>query len=144
MFKKVLFSVAMLVHASLLADISKGETLERQRWEYIKNHNWKALDNLLAPYFQMALYDGARNKEQAMILIKTMDIGDYTLSDFVITEGPNIAVVTYRIALSETIEGQRLSSRASRLSVWQNDQGKWQLIAHAILIPVPSAPPSKK
>jgi len=142
MFKKVLFSVAMLTHVSLFAGTSKGETLERQRWEYIKNHNWKELDNLTAPYYQASFFDGARNKKQFMNLVKSGDISDYTLSDFIVTEGPNVAVVTYDITLSETIEGRRLNSKASRLSVWQNDNGKWQIIAHAILIPVTPAPPT--
>ena len=144
MFKKFLFFVVLLAHVSLFADMSQGETLERQRWENIKNHNWKDLDNSIAPYFQMSFFDGARNKEQSMNLAKSTDISDYTLSNFVVTEGPGVAVVTYDITLSETIEGRRLSSKASRLSVWQNDNGKWQIIAHAILIPVPLAPPSKK
>ncbi len=144
MFKKVLFSVVMLTHVSLFADSSQGETLERQRWEYIKKHNWKELDNLIAPYFQVSFFDGARNKEQFMNLVKSIDISDYTLSDFVVTEGPGVAVVTYEITLSETIEGQRFTSKASRLSVWQNDNGKWQTIAHASLIPVAPVPSSKR
>ena len=143
MFKFFLFSVVMLTHVSLFADISQGETLERQRWEYIKKHNWKDLDNLIAPYFQASFFDGARNKEQFMKLQKSLGISDYTLSNFVVTEGPSVAIVTYDITLSETIEGRRLTSKASRLSVWQNDNGKWQMIAHAILIPVPPSPPTK-
>ena len=61
-----------------------------------------------------------------------------------VTEGPGVAVVTYEITLSETIEGQRFTSKASRLSVWQNDNGKWQTIAHASLIPVAPVPSSKR
>jgi hypothetical protein len=144
MLKIFLFSVVMFAHVSLFADISQGETLERQRWEAIKKQNWKDLDNLTAPYFQLSTFDGARTKEQFMNVAKSLNISDYTLSDFVITEGPGVVVVTYEINLTETIRGERLTSNASRLSVWLNDNGKWQIIAHAVLIPVPAAPPSKK
>ncbi len=143
MFKNFFFSALMLAHVSLFANVSEGETLERQRWEYIKQQNWKELEKLVAPYFQAALFDGNRNKEQYMNLAKTSQISDYTLSNFVVTEGPNLAVVTYDVTLSETIEGKRLTSKAIRLSVWQNNNGKWQLISHAVLIPVPPPPPSK-
>ena len=34
-------------------------------------------------YFQVSFFDGARNKEQFMNLVKSIDISDYTLSDFV-------------------------------------------------------------
>ena len=143
MYKKILFFVAMLAPLSLFADISKGESLERHRWELIKRHDWKALDDLTAPYFQLSLFDGTRNKEQAMNLALSSEISDYTLSDFVVTEGPGIIVVTYQINLSETIEGLRESSKANRLSIWQNNHGKWQNIALAILIPVPAPSPKK-
>lgn len=46
-------------------------------------------------------------------------------------------VVTYDIAVSETIENRPLTSKATRLSVWQQNNKSWQMIAHAVLIPVP-------
>jgi hypothetical protein len=144
MFIKFLFSVLLLAPLSVFADTSKIESLEKQRWEDIKTHNWKDVDSLVAPYFQAAFFDGVRNKEQFMTEVKVVDIGDYTLSNFKITEGPGVSVATYDIDVSETIEGKRIFSKATRLSVWQNTNGKWQLIAHANLIPVPSSSTSKK
>lgn len=144
MFKKFLFSIVLLAHSSLFADTSQIESMEKQRWDYIKNHNWKDLENIVAPYFQVVYYDGAWNKEQFMNQIKLINISEYSFGNFKITEGPGIAIATYDINVSETIEGKRLSSRANRLSVWQNNGGKWQMIAHAVLIPVPSSDASDK
>jgi len=140
MYKFALFALMLFTHISLLAaDVSQGETLERQYWEHIKNHKWKDFENKIAPYFQSATFDEIHNKEQTLNLAKTMNIGDYTLYNFKVTEGPGVLVVTYEIEVSETIDGRPIRSRANRLSVWQNNNNNWQLIAHAALIPVPPA-----
>lgn len=140
--KQILFSLVLLAHLSLFADTSEIESLERQRWQYIKSQNWKDLDAMIAPYFQASIFEGSRNKEQFMNRLKTINISDYTLDNFVITQGPGVAVATYDVTVSETISGKRISSKAGRLSVWQNANGKWLLIAHAILIPVPASSPN--
>lgn len=137
MVKKFFLSLLVFSQFSLWADSSEIESLEKKRWELIKNQNWKELENLIAPYFQSSYYAGTDNKEQALRRLESLKIGDYTLSNFRVTEGPDVAIVTYDIALSETIDDNRISSKAGRLSVWQKNQGKWQIIAHAILIPVP-------
>lgn len=129
----------LIAPLTLLADAAKFESMEKQRWEYVKNHNWKELENLTAPYYQEAFFDGARNKEQYLNQARSVNIGDYTLNNFQVTEGPGVGIVTYNIAVSETIGGKRITSNASRLTVWQNNDGKWQVIAHAVLIPVPSS-----
>lgn len=136
MLKMVLFTIALLSNFSLFAEVSQGETLERQMWEDIKGQKWKDLENKIAPYFQAALYEGVLNKDQYMIHAKALNIDDLILSNFVVTKGPGVTVVTYELATSETIEGKRLSSKAVRLSVWQKNNANWQWVAHALLIPV--------
>lgn len=138
MLTKFILSLMLISPLSVFAAASQGETLERQRWEYVKNKNWTAVESMIAPYFQLAFYDGARNKDQYVIMAKTANIQDYTLSNFNVTEGPNTSIVTYDISLAETVEGKRITSKATRLSVWENNNNKWLLIAHSILIPVPS------
>src|SRR5262245_14436810 len=62
MFKHILFSVALLAHFALFAEASQGEVLERKMWEYIRDHKWSNLEDRIAPYFQAAVFDRARNK----------------------------------------------------------------------------------
>lgn len=140
MFKKIVFALSMLLlPLSLFADASQGEALEKQMWQNIKDHKWKDLDNMIAPYFQVAFFDGVLNKQQYLIHAKALSIHEYTLSDFKVTEGPDLFVVTYTVETSETIEGKRLLSNAFRLSVWQKNKNEWLMAAHAILIPVTQA-----
>ena len=134
---KYLLALMLLLNISLFADVSQGENLERQMWGYIKDKKWKELDDRIAPYFQSALFTGALNKEKYLDHAKTLNASDYKLTNFVVTEGPGIIVVTYNVSVSETIEGKRLSANAARLSVWQNVKDDWKWVAHALLVPVP-------
>ncbi len=76
-------------------------------------------------------------REQYISRAKALDITEYTLSNFYVTEGSGLFVVSYDIETSESIDGKRIASKASRLSVWQNNHGTWQWVAHAVLIPAP-------
>ncbi len=144
MLKYVLFALMLITRLSLFAELSQGEILEGQMWKSIRNHKWNDLENLIAPYFQSAFYDEILNKEQFMNQTKTLNSSDFVFSNFKVTEGPGVLVVTYDISVSETIEGRPITSKANRLSVWQkNNNNNWQMIAHALLIPVPPPLSSK-
>jgi hypothetical protein len=135
MFKKVLFAAALLAQLSLFADASQGEDLERKMWQDLKDKKWSEVEKRLAPYFQAVQVDGARDREQYLNRVKALDMGDFTFNNFKVTEGPGVMVVTYDVTVPETIEGKRIISNAVRLSVWHNNNGNWQWIAHSILIP---------
>lgn len=137
MLKYAFFAFMLLTNLSLFAEVSQGETLERQLWENTKQHKWNDLANMIAPYFQLALFDEILDKEHYLSHVKTLNIGDFILNDFKVTEGPGVTIVAYDVTVSETIEGRPLASKANRLSVWQNNNNRWQLIAHSVLIPVP-------
>jgi len=112
-----------------------AEQAERQMWDAIKAKDWAAVDARLAPGFQSAHDDGARDKAGEMALIRALDVTDYTITDVKVTEGgADVMIITYRISVPETIDGQRLSSKpAMRVSVWQKGAAGWQWIAHANL-----------
>jgi hypothetical protein len=142
MFKYVLCALTLITHLSLFADISTGENLERKYWASIKNHKWDDLANMTAPYCQSVTFDKVLNKDQNIAVAKSLNVGDYKMDDFKVTEGPNTLIVTYVLATTETIDGNTLTSKANRLSIWQNTNNNWQMIAHASLIPV--VPPKAK
>jgi hypothetical protein len=137
MIKKILFAVILLANLSLYAETSQGEILEKQVWQYIKDQKWDDLSKKMAPYFQSGYFDGTQNKEQYLKHLMTLKPSDYHMYNFHVTEGPALMVVAYNMGISETIEGKRISSDSVRLSVWQNNNGNWQWIAHAFLVPVP-------
>lgn len=136
MLKFIFLSLSLFTTLNLFADATEGEALEKKVWDSTKNQEWNELEKLISPYFQLALMDGVFNKEQYFSRVKKMEIGDFTISNFKITEGQNSMVITYDVGVTETIDGKKISSKASRLSVWEKSDGTWKWIAHAVLIPV--------
>lgn len=114
-----------------------GEKLERQMADDIKAKNWSAVEARIADGFQSVHPDGIRDRAGEIALLKKMNFGDFTLSNFKSTTiGDNI-VVTFTMAVAETIDGKRLPANpAYRLSVWKKGINGWQWISHANFAPV--------
>jgi hypothetical protein len=120
------------------AGASEGEKLERQMSADIKAKNWNAVESRIAEGFQSVHPDGARDRAGEIALLKRMNLGEFTLSNFKSTTiGDNI-VVTFTMTVAETIDGKRLPAKpAYRLSVWKKADSGWQWISHANLTPIP-------
>lgn len=113
---------------------STGETLERQIWADMKAKKWVDVKNKLAREFQSVYRDGARNRNQEFKLIKNLNIGQYILSNFKVTENGSTLIVTYDAAVEESINGKRVSAKPTpRLSVWVLNGKDWQWLVHANL-----------
>ncbi len=115
----------------------EGEKVYRQFISDIAGKNWSAVEAMIAPGFQSAHSDGARDRNGELALIKGINLGTYTLHDFKVTQANNQLMITSWISIEETINGERLSTKSSpRLSVWDKTPNGWQLIALANLNPV--------
>ena len=103
----------------------------------IKAKNWSAVEARIAHGFQSVHPDGIRDRAGEIALLKQMDFGDFTLSNFKSTTiGDNI-VVTFTMTVAETIDGKRLPAKpAYRLSVWKKGVNGWQWISHANFAPI--------
>jgi len=114
-----------------------GEKLERQMADDIKAKNWTAVEAKIADGFQSVHPDGIRNRAGEIALLKQMDFGKFTLSNFKSTSiGDNI-VVTFTMTVAETIDGKRQPAKpAYRLSVWKKSVNGWQWISHANFAPI--------
>jgi len=114
-----------------------GEQMERQFWEEIKAQNMEYVESKIAIGFQSAHPDGARNRNQELELMKGLQMGEYELTDFQVTQNGSFIVVTYKVSVEETINGQVLPTEpAARLSVWAKTDKGWQWISHANLNPM--------
>lgn len=118
-------------------ELNLGEDLVRELWNDFKMQNMSALESKIAPGFQSMHEDGARDAQAQLKLLKELNLGEYILSNFKVTQvGPAI-IVSYFVSAEETIEGKRLSTKpAARLTIFLKTDSGWQWIAHANLNPL--------
>jgi hypothetical protein len=120
------------------AGAAEGEKMERQMWADFKAKEWKAVESKIAEGFQSIHPDGARDRAGEIKLIENLNLGEFTLSNFKSTVNGDNIVVTYMIAVQETIDQKRLLPKTTpRLSVWKKGTHGWQWICHANLNPIP-------
>ena|SRR6266571_2846439 len=120
------------------AGAAEGEKMERQMWADFKAKEWKAVESKIAEGFQSIHPDGPRDRAGEIALIENLNLGKFTLSNFKSTVNGDNIVVTYMIAVQETIDQKRLPAKpAPRLSVWKKGTHGWQWICHANLNPIP-------
>jgi ketosteroid isomerase-like protein len=113
-----------------------GETLYREFVTAVAAKDWTAVDAILAADFQSAHTDGPRDKAAEIEMLKALDLGTYSLTDFTTTRGGDTLVATHWLSVEETIDGSRLSTKpAARLTVWRQGGSGWQIIAIANLNP---------
>ncbi len=113
-----------------------GESLVKELWSAMQSTNIDFLDNLLDPAFQSIHQDGARNKEEELKLLKGLDMGEYELTDFVVTRNTKTMNVSYFVNVTETIEGKTYTKKSARLSVFSKTPEGWKWISHANLLPM--------
>ena len=122
---------------STVVGTADGEKLERQMADDIKAKNWNAVEARIADGFQSVHPDGVRDRAGEIALLKQMNFGDFTLSNFKSTTIGDNSVVTFTMTVAETIDGKRLPAKpAYRLSVWKKGANGWQWISHANFAPI--------
>jgi hypothetical protein len=124
-----------MVAAESAGERGIGEKLVRQLYEDVKTGNVEALKKMMAPGFQSAHRDGARDRKEELQLIQGLNLGKYTLTNLKVTQNGPVITVTYFVSVEETIKGKRLSATkpAARLSAWLKTDSGWKWIIHANL-----------
>lgn len=115
-----------------------GDVLVKEVWKAMKECNIDFIDNIMDPAFQSVQQDGARNRAEEIELIKGLNMGDYTLTDFFVTKNANTMNVTYFVEVMETIDEVDLTKRSARMTVFSKTPEGWKWISHASLVPISS------
>lgn len=141
--KKILFvllSIVLIlgfVGCDKAVPIADGEKLVRTLWSDFNSDDETVFQNWIADGFQSVHEDKARNKNEEVKVLMALHLGEYTLDDFKTTQDENVMVVTYTVAVHETIDGKVLpTTPAERLSAFMYDGKDWKWIAHANLNPM--------
>ena len=127
-------TMSVLTNPEVANATSLGEKLLSQLWVDMQKPDMERIEKTTAKGFQSVHQYGSSTREQQIELIKTLNFGEYTLSDVEITRNGPVIVATYLVSVEETIKGKQLSKKpAPRLSVFLKTDSGWQWIAHANL-----------
>ncbi len=125
-----------------MPDPAKGEALVYQLWDAFRNQDLEGIKQNMAPGFQSVHDFGAFNLDEELELLRGLAITEFEISDLKITNEEHLIIATYFVAVSETIDGERLShDPAPRMTIFVKDDGIWRWAAHANLKPVKEEAP---
>lgn len=133
-FLMLIFSISC--NSQVQPEKVDGEALVKQVWKAMKTSDMEFIENILAPGFQSIHQDGARNRDEQIELIRGLNMGEYVLDDFKITQNENTMNVTYFVNVTETIAGNTITKHAARLSVFSKTTDGWKWFSHANLVPL--------
>jgi len=111
-----------------------GEKLTKEFWTVLKSGEIDSFSDRISEEFLALHQYGAGRKAEEIKLMKTIKLGDYTLSDFTEMESGNTIIVTYKVTADEELGGQKINP-AYRMTVWQTRNDVWLLTAHCNMTP---------
>ena len=106
------------------------EEMERLYWQAVKEKDWANVEAHTASTYRHAATSGTFNKEQILETYRKLNLVEYSLGDFEVTDNGGAAVVTYNAVVTFELNGQRKGPLKYRnMSVWQQQKNGWQMIA---------------
>lgn len=104
---------------------------ETALWEIVKNKQVDAFRKYYADNYRGVSSDGVRDINQEVEGVRIVDLKDYSLTDTkVVFPNKGTAVLTYKVTVQGSYQGQDISGVYYASSVWVNQGGKWLAILH--------------
>jgi hypothetical protein len=104
---------------------------EIELWEIVKNKQADAYRKYFADNFSAVSSDGVRDINQEVEGVRIVDLKNYSLTDVkVVFPNKGTAVLTYKVTVQGSFQGQDISGVYYASSVWVNQGGKWLAILH--------------
>lgn len=138
----VLFIMVMSFAGNIIPAVADdaqqtGEKLVRRLFADIKAKKWDIVDGMIATGFQSIHKDGVRDREQEIKLLRGLDLGNYKMKNFRVTQDGPALVVTYAVSGTEMIDGKPTeTSSAQRMTVFIKEGNSWKWLAHANMITI--------
>ena len=107
------------------------EQMERLYWQAIKDKDWMNVEAHTASAYTHVAADGVKSKQEILDFYKGLDLLEYSLGEFQVTDHAGTTTVSYLANASFEAGGQRTTARFRVLSVWQQQKNGWAMIANS-------------
>jgi Domain of unknown function (DUF4440) len=123
--------------APTLADPSAtAKPLVNQFFTLLEKRNTTGLDRFLSPAFQVVRADGS-NSEKTAYLSDLPTVDSFRITNLSATQSGSVLVVHYLATATGLVNGKPYTpGPAPRLSVFEWNGSRWQLVAHANFNPL--------
>lgn len=111
-------------------DLALGEQLVTQYFDALRDGDSEAVAALLSPAFQIMRASGERF-DAGDYLDNLPVFAAYEFNDLKVTRSGDILVATYTVRTGPTPDVGKLGQPAPRLTIFQQIDGDWKLLAHA-------------
>lgn len=114
-------------------DVETAEASAEKFFSLLQRNDVEGLDEFLSPGFQLIRADGS-TADKPQYLANPADVSNFELSDFSVGRQGDAIAALYTVTTTEEIDRQLYTEDPrQRLSVFVDNNGEWQLIAHANL-----------
>ncbi len=104
---------------------------EKALWEIVKNKQVDAFRKYYADNYRGVSSDGIKDINQEVEGVRIVELKAYSLADTkVVFPNKGTAVLTYKVTVEGSYQGQDISGVYYASSVWVNQGGKWLAILH--------------
>lgn len=108
------------------------EEMERLYWQAIKDKDWINVEAHTASSYKRVAAGGVTDKQQTIEFYKSMNLLEYSLGEFEVTDHAGTTTVSYLANATFEVNGQRTVGAKYRvLSVWQKQKNGWVMIANS-------------
>ena len=105
--------------------------MESALWEIVKNKQADAFRKYFADNYSGVSSDGVKGINQEVEGVRNVDLKDYSLADMKVAfPNKDTAVLTYKVTVHGSFQGQDISGVYYASSVWVKQGGKWLAILH--------------
>lgn len=100
--------------------------LEKSTWEAYKNERADAFKALMSKDYCGVYAEGVKTLDTELADMAKNDLRDYSFSDIkVVFPHPKMAVMTYKVKVQATADGNDISGTYNSGSVWVQPGGNW-------------------
>lgn len=104
---------------------------EKALWEIVKNKQADEFRKYYADGYSGVSSDGVKDINQEVEGVRIVELKNYSLADTkVVFPNKDTAVMTYKVTVEGSYQGQDISGVYYASSVWVNQGGKWLAILH--------------
>lgn len=108
--------------------------LEKIITEAFKNKQLETFKKYLAPEFVGLDAEGFKNADSEVADVPNYDVRDNSFANMKVAfPTANTAVVTYKVTMQATHNGQDASGTYNVASVWTKRERKWRLVVHTFM-----------